>query len=108
MKIQFKVQPYQTAAVEAVLECFAGQPYQDAFSYKIDPGASEQEHSYQYRIPDSSSAEHGFRNQPILLSANELLKNIQNTQKQQNLFQSNGLENFTNISGKALPASYKP
>ena len=26
MKLKFKVQPYQTAAVEAVRDCFKGQP----------------------------------------------------------------------------------
>ena len=26
MRLQFKVQPYQTAAVDAVVDCFAGQP----------------------------------------------------------------------------------
>ena len=29
MKIRFKVQPYQTSAVEAVVDCFAGQPRVD-------------------------------------------------------------------------------
>ena len=28
MKLKFKQQAYQTAAVEAVVNCFAGQPHQ--------------------------------------------------------------------------------
>lgn len=92
MKIQFKVQPYQTEAVNAVLECFIGQPYQDAFSYRIDPGSTKATHPTQqaidYNAAGTQSAEHGFRNQDIRLATNKLLENIQQVQKQQNLFQS--------------------
>ena len=38
MKLQFKVQQYQTDAVDAVVETFAGQPKHDGISYRIDPG----------------------------------------------------------------------
>ena len=38
MKLQFKVQQYQTEAVDAVVEVFAGQPYADGVKYRIDPG----------------------------------------------------------------------
>lgn len=41
MKLQFKVQEYQTAAVDAVVDCFRAvhrQPYADGVKYKIDPG----------------------------------------------------------------------
>ena len=38
MKFKFKVQPYQTAAVESVVDCFAGQPLLAGVSYRIDPG----------------------------------------------------------------------
>lgn len=112
MKIQFKVQPYQTAAVEAVLECFTGQPYQDAFSYKIDPGTVKATHPAQqtmhYDQSEFSTAEHGFRNQDIRLTTKELLDNIQALQKQQNLFQSARIDGYTDMTGKAMPSSYKP
>lgn len=113
MKIQFKVQPYQTAAVEAVIDCFSGQPYQDAFSYRIDPGrvtAKEfDQPSLDYGTPsDKSSAEHGFRNQAIQLTYKELLSNIQSVQKRANLFLSTGLQQYTNQAGKPMPNSYKP
>lgn len=42
MKLQFKIQPYQTAAVDSVVECFAGQPRVDATKYRIDPGRGPQ------------------------------------------------------------------
>ena len=40
MKLKFKIQAYQTAAVQAVVDCFKGQPpsSSDAISYRIDPG----------------------------------------------------------------------
>ena len=38
MKFQFRVKGYQTAAVNSVVDCFAGQPKHDGISYRIDPG----------------------------------------------------------------------
>lgn len=112
MKIQFKVQPYQTAAVDAVIDCFAGQPYQDAFSYKIDPGTVQTpqpaQQAMSYGLPDADSAEHGFRNQPIQLTPAQLLSNIHKVQKQANLFQSKGLQTYTTSASKPMPSSYKP
>ena len=40
MKLKFKKQAYQTNAVEAVADCFAGQPKSAAVQYRIDPGRS--------------------------------------------------------------------
>ena len=112
MKIQCKVQHYQTAAVDAVIDCFAGQPYQDAFSYKIDPGTVQTpqpaQQAMSYGLPDADSAEHGFRNQPIQLTPAQLLSNIHKVQKQANLFQSKGLQTYTTSASKPMPSSYKP
>lgn len=41
MKIQFKKQAFQTAAVEAVTDCFAGQPMDGGLHYRIDPSRRE-------------------------------------------------------------------
>jgi restriction endonuclease len=38
MKIQFKHKPYQAEAVEAVVDCFAGQPKVEGIAYRLDPG----------------------------------------------------------------------
>ena len=38
MKLKFKVQPYQTSAVESVVDCFAGQVNTSGITYRIDPG----------------------------------------------------------------------
>lgn len=34
MKLKFKVQPYQTVAVESVVDCFAGQPNTSGVTYR--------------------------------------------------------------------------
>jgi type III restriction enzyme len=43
MKLKFKTQAYQTAAVQAVVDCFKGQPpaAAEAVSYRIDPGKAK-------------------------------------------------------------------
>ena len=38
MKLKFKKQGYQTNAVEAVADCFAGQPKREGLNYRMDPG----------------------------------------------------------------------
>ena len=38
MELKFKVQPFQTSAVEAVVGCFAGQPMGQGLRYALDPG----------------------------------------------------------------------
>lgn len=38
MKLKFKVQPYQTSAVESVVDCFAEQVKSTGIKYTIDAG----------------------------------------------------------------------
>ena len=38
MKLQFKIQQYQTDAVESVVKVFAGQPNNGLLTYKVDQG----------------------------------------------------------------------
>ena len=81
MKLQFKTQPYQTNAVEAVVDCFAGQPFNDGISYRIDPGLARQ----------MRAEEDGFKNSEIQLPDHVVLGNIKSVQKRQNLSQSTEL-----------------
>lgn len=76
MKFKFKVQPYQTNAVESVVDCFAGQSLITNASFRIDPGKQSQA-----RL----EFETGFRNADIQLTDIQLLKNIHDIQKRQNL-----------------------
>ncbi len=75
MKLKFKVQPYQTNAVESVVDCFAGQPLITGASYRIDPGVQQQ----------VSAFETGFRNADLQLTDTMLIQNIHDVQKRQNL-----------------------
>jgi len=63
MKLKFKVQDYQTRAVESVVDCFSGQPNQTGIQYRIDPGAVKANQSQR-----TDYIEEGFRNAPIQLS----------------------------------------
>ncbi len=65
MKLKFKNQPYQTAAVEAVTHCFKGQPLIDPGStrYRVDPGEASKGQSE--RLLDTA----GFRNAAVRLDS---------------------------------------
>src|SRR5262245_21554116 len=76
MKLKFKVQSFQTDAVESIVDCFAGQPLFSNATYRIDPGKQSQA-----RL----EFETGFRNADIQLTESQLTKNIQGVQKRQNL-----------------------
>ncbi len=101
MKLKFKVQPYQTNAVNDVVDCFAGQPMTSGLTYRIDPGRKAQ----------SSAFEEGFKNADLALTDAQILENIQNVQRRQNLPVSQSLTNFTtfNARGERVPvaATYK-
>lgn len=88
MKLQFKVQQYQTDAVEAVVDCFAGQPRDTGVSYRIDPGRRKLAQPT-LAIPETSDS--GLRNVEIALSSTQLLETIQAVQKARNLPLSSSL-----------------
>ncbi|WP_037435319.1 type III restriction-modification system endonuclease [Sinorhizobium fredii] len=75
MKLKFKVQPYQTNAVESVVDSFAGQPLVSGVTYRIDPGRKAQ----------ASAFEEGFKNADIALTDLQVLANIKEVQRRQNL-----------------------
>jgi type III restriction enzyme len=75
MKLKFKVQPYQTQAVNAVVDCFAGQPMLSGITYRIDPGRKAQ----------TSAFEEGFKNADLALTELQVLANIKDVQRRQNL-----------------------
>lgn len=100
MKLKFKTQAYQTAAVQAVLDCFKGQvPQQGGIRYRLDPGSQKSAPE----IPQVSLAleaaspeaaadkEAAFRNADLTLSETALLDNIHAVQRGQNLPLSDAL-----------------
>lgn len=82
MKFQFKIQTYQTDAVDSVVDCFAGQPFADGMSYRIDPGTDAQP-----RLVDDA----GLRNRELAMNGSQLLANVKAVQLRQNLPQSASL-----------------
>ncbi len=84
MKLKFKTQKYQTNAVEAVVNCFAGQLNTSGIQYRIDPGVDKG--VYQYKLDET-----GFKNADLALLPARLLENIQTVQRSQNLPLSSSL-----------------
>ena len=84
MKLKFKTQAYQTAAVQAVVDCFKGQPPATAaaISYRIDPGKLKTGQMIGSTVDDGSG---GFKNADLKLTDIALLENITQVQHQQNL-----------------------
>ena len=92
MKLKFKIQQYQTDAVESTVDIFNGQPNQGLLDYKMDQGKV-------YVIDNGKRIEQtdfvvnendtGYKNGEIVLSEDELLKNIHQIQTQNNIHLSN-------------------
>ena len=99
MKLKFKTQAYQTAAVQAVVDCFKGQvPQHGGIRYRLDPGtrkaapASPQAALALEAAPEAAAEqEAAFRNADLTLSELALLDNIHAVQRAQNLPLSDAL-----------------
>ena len=106
MKLQFKKQAYQSAAVDAVVECFAGQTPSKPVSYRYDPGLFPTSSQREFAEFDTA-----FRNAEID-SVLPLLENVQTIQRQQNLPESTAIDRYTvrdrKGNQKAAKASYDP
>lgn len=85
MKFKFKTQKYQTNAVNAVVDCFAGQPNTEGLKYRIDPGTYKHKHGQQGM---QVNMQDGFKNADLVLTEHELLKSIQQVQRSQLLPES--------------------
>lgn len=92
MKLKFKTQPYQTAAVQAVVDCFKGQtPQHGGIRYRLDPGTKKKaapaspQSSLDLEANTVTDQEASFRNADVSLSESALLDNIQQVQRLQNL-----------------------
>jgi type III restriction enzyme len=96
MKFQFKIQQYQTDAVNSVVNIFAGQPFSDRVSYVRDLGINKKNQYTQISLfnepgsPDDDVAI-GFENARLVLTPGQLLQNIRNMQARNNIKQSETL-----------------
>ena len=95
MKFKFKIQQYQTDAVNAIADVFRGQSYQSQTKYTLDRGiykASTQISMFDAGVmAQSEDDDVGFANARIELSPEQLLENIRNIQSLSNLHESESL-----------------
>ena len=94
MKFQYKIQQYQTDAVEAVVNVFSGQGAQGKQKYIRDigkveaPPAQTTLSGYDEYDPYDETA---YKNADVTLDGSALLRNIQNIQKENNIRISSSL-----------------
>lgn len=102
MKFNFKIQQYQTNAVDSVVNCFKGQPYIDNVSYRRDIGNKRETQEYsqmsfvcnnEHEILDYTDDfdESGFKNENLLISSDMVLANIKEVQQNNNVMISDSL-----------------
>ena len=92
MKLKFKIQQYQTDAVESTVDIFNGQPNQGLLDYKMDQGkvyVIDNGKRIEQKGIGFSGHDTGYKNGEIVLSEGELLKNIHQIQTQNNIHLSN-------------------
>ena len=104
MKFNFKIQQYQTDAVDAVVKVFDGQGYHTGLGYTRDLGTNKTLYFEPYQLSMKVAEEQidfmrdmdpqddmGYKNEQIVLSDEQLLKNIQSLQNANNIKQSSSL-----------------
>lgn len=75
MKFKFKIQQYQTDAVESTVSVFAGQPSKTNAQYRRDLGKQKQQLKAEFEEDYV-----GYRNADVELNASQLLENIHKQQ----------------------------
>ena len=110
MKFNFKIQQYQTDAVDAVIKVFNGQGFHDKISYIRDKGKVKKEYGIDGEVISQGNqmsfqtvgtqleyddidelSDTGYKNELVELSDEQLLSNIQALQRQNNIKLSNSL-----------------
>ncbi len=80
MKFKFKIQQYQTDAVESTVSVFAGQPSKTNAQYRRDLGKQKQQLKAEFEEEYV-----GYRNADVELNASQLLENIHHQQVQNDI-----------------------
>ena len=96
MKLQFKEQDFQVNAVQAVVDCFEGQPLKtNRFTLERSKELikkAKQAATGVQTIDFEIEEEIGYRNSAIQLMETQMLKNIQEVQKKNDLHESQQIE----------------
>lgn len=89
MKFNFKIQQYQTEAVEAVINVFGGQGFHKNGGYIRDLGTLERPTAVQTSLLNEDEADiyddTGFKNDDLDITDTQLLTNIQKLQRNNNI-----------------------
>ena len=92
MKFKFKIQQYQTDAVEAVVRVFNGQGMHESVSYIRDKGKNISQGQFTVaEVEDDLIGDSGYKNEEINLTDDQLLANIQQLQNENNIKPSSTL-----------------
>ena len=95
MKFNFKIQQYQTEAVDAIVRVFNGQPNYDRTTYIRDLGKLRANQQMQLTIvnddDDDIMSDTGYKNEAIELTDAQLLENIRAIQSENNIKTSDKL-----------------
>lgn len=86
MRFNFKIQPYQTDAVESIVDVFKGECFDDSNTYVFDMGA------YYNRLLKTKDVE-AYSNHPLSLEDDQLLDNIKRIQISSDISISKDLDN---------------
>ena len=89
MKFKFTIQPYQTEAVDSVVGVFAGQPFNDHFTYRRDVEIKRDVTNW---MPSDEELYMGFANAKVQLDYGQLLDNIHRIQARNNIKLSDSLK----------------
>ena len=89
MKFKFTIQPYQTEAVDSVAGVFAGQPFNDHFTYRRDVEIQRDVTNWMLSDEELSM---GFANAKVQLDSGQLLENIHRIQARNNIKLSDSLK----------------
>ena len=94
MKFNFKIQQYQTEAVEAIAKVFSGQGYYDKTRYIRDLGKRQKAQQMILSVDESTGDyidledDTGYKNELVELSDEQILSNIRQIQSANNIKQS--------------------
>jgi len=93
MKFNFKIQSFQTEAVDAVIRVFNGQQKQSNARFIIEKGQYENSNKNQINLEIEENDNTGYRNSEIKFTDKQLIENIHKIQKENNIKLSSVLNN---------------
>ena len=88
IQFKFKIQPYQTDAVDAICDVFKGQGGSGTLSYMMDVGLRKELVKGQKELALPIEIQTAFRNNELRLTNDQILTNIKEIQRNNNIKES--------------------